>query len=265
MAFFRTAQEKKYDKGILLIHGFTGTPDNMRPLQDRFEWEGYKVANLPLKGHGTTPEDMRQANWRDWLSDSMREVENLQRECRKVAVAGLSMGGLIALIIAARMDVDAIVTISTPIRYRYELLAQFSPLIRFSNRIRKWPRASVNGTCMKIGYTAIPEAKLYDLHRLSMMAREQMQKVKCPVLVIQSKKDEVVRVASMDAILSGVSSNVKESILLERSPHTCVTGLESETVTTGAARFVNRVLGAEKAPVKPGLKEYIKRAIRLNY
>ncbi|MDP2891704.1 MAG: alpha/beta fold hydrolase [Bacillota bacterium] len=262
---FKTKREKTFDKGILLLHGFTGSPENMRPLQDKFLWEGYKVSCPALRGHGTTPEDMCQASWRDWVNDSSRELDNLFLECRRVAIAGLSMGGLIAIILAARREVDAIVTISTPIRYRFDMLAQLSPLIRFSSKIRKWPGAHMYNNHFKIGYDRFPEAKLYDLYRINTIARSLLKKVTCPILAVQSKKDELVRPMNLNIILSGVSSDQKESLLLERSPHSCITGLEADLISMKISQFINRYLGTEMDVSKPDLKKQYKRAVRLDY
>ncbi len=239
-------QSKKYDKGILLLHGFSGAPESMGPLCEKLRLAGYKVRCPHLRGHGTTLEDMRKASWRDWLMDASHEYDELEKDCVHVAVGGLSLGGLIALHLASKKGADAVVAISTPIRYRLDMLAHLSSFIRFSKKIRKWPTKSKYVKSEIIGYDGFPEAKIYDLDRVNSIARGSLRRIKCPILTIQSKKDELVKRVSMQMIMDSVSSKVNEGVLLENSPHAATVGPEADFIAQRVLEFLERNLVGEK-------------------
>ena len=106
------------DKGILLIHGFTGSVSHMRPLGDALADRGYTVMGINLPGHATTEADMAKSDWRQWLDAARTALVKLKKSCLSVTVAGLSMGGVIALILAEEGLADACVSISAPMATR---------------------------------------------------------------------------------------------------------------------------------------------------
>lgn len=90
------------DQGVLLIHGFCGTPPEMRGLGEHLAASGFRVHGVLLKGHGTTPEDLATTTRRDWVASADAQLAELRRECSEVFVSGQSMGGAISLVLAAR-------------------------------------------------------------------------------------------------------------------------------------------------------------------
>jgi len=101
------------DRGVLLIHGFCGTPPEMRGLGEHLAASGFRVHGALLKGHGTTPEDLASTRWTDWAESADAQLAELRKECAQVFVSGQSMGGALSLVLAARNpDVVAIATLS---------------------------------------------------------------------------------------------------------------------------------------------------------
>src|SRR5258708_12176727 len=85
------------DRGVLLIHGFCGTPPEMRGLGDHLAQSGFRVHGALLAGCGTTPEDLAATSWTDWIASAQAQLDELKRECRQVFLARQSMGGTITL------------------------------------------------------------------------------------------------------------------------------------------------------------------------
>ena len=102
-------------KGVLLIHGFTGSPSEMRLLGDYLHQLGYTVLAVRLCGHGTNVKELRETNWRHWFSTVENGYHILKGLCSKITVVGLSMGGLLSLKLAAEYPVSKVVSLSTPI------------------------------------------------------------------------------------------------------------------------------------------------------
>ena len=104
--------------GIILIHGFTSIPEQMKNLGIYLSEKGYTVKGVLLKGHGTTPKDLESTNYKDWIKSVEVEYTKMREKCKQLIVIGESMGGLIALNIASRFDIDSIVSIATPMRLK---------------------------------------------------------------------------------------------------------------------------------------------------
>ena len=94
------------EHGVVLIHGFTGSSGHMRLLGEHLRGAGFTVRGINLPGHGTRLEDMARYTWKDWLQSAKLAVAQMQEQCRYVSVAGLSMGGVLTLLIAEQMAVS---------------------------------------------------------------------------------------------------------------------------------------------------------------
>ena len=100
--------------GCLLLHGFSATPEEMRPLGDFLAFKGYSVIGVRLARHATYPRDLKRTRWTDWLDDVENGLALLSRICSLRVLIGQSMGGMIALTAAAQFPVSAVVALSTP-------------------------------------------------------------------------------------------------------------------------------------------------------
>ncbi len=100
--------------GCLVVHGFTGTPYEMRWLGQYLNQQGFTVHGPRLAGHTTTVDDMIRTTWREWYISVLAGYEMLRERCRKVFALGLSMGGALSLMLASREPVDGVVAMSSP-------------------------------------------------------------------------------------------------------------------------------------------------------
>ncbi len=238
------------EKAILLIHGFTGSPAHMRPLGEHLNRAGMTVLGIRLTGHGTDVRDMQAARWTDWLDDARRGYETLKQSSKDVSAAGLSMGGVLALLLAEEFgSLRAAVTLSAPMgianplgRYGH-LIGLFMP---FSRKRVDPARESLDAR-YDIGYDSIPVARCHDLDILIGKARENLSLIRCPILCVQSESDRTVTKDSADVILSGVSSPLKRRLTLETSPHVITIGPETDILYPAVTGFLLDPAGSRPA------------------
>jgi carboxylesterase len=191
-------------KGVdacLLIHGFTGSPWDMRPLGEELARRGYYVRAIRLPGHGSTPEAMAQVSRRDWERATEDALESL-RNFRQVYVGGLSMGALLALLLAARHPhrVHGLALMAPPLRFR-------GPTLRMLRAFRRLPFLELVKPLLPKDSTdiedpevraeapvlrAFPSARLHDLWAVQDKAREVIPLVKSPALIAVAEQDHVV-------------------------------------------------------------------------
>lgn len=216
--------------GVLLIHGFTGSPSHMRMLGEILRDEGFTVKGIRLPGHATTIEDMARADWHQWLQAAEDGVEALKKECRFVSVAGLSMGGCLTLLMAERHpELTACAPISAPMGIKVKglplakLISVFMPRImwRGGGDEEMHTQQPVLDPYYHMGYPGFPTAKGYDLHKLIIMSRNGLASIHCPITIVQSHADETISEESADVILNGVSSADKRILWLDQVPHAC--------------------------------------------
>ena len=127
--------------GIVLIHGFCGSARQMRFLAEGLHQAGYTVSVPLLPGHGSTIQHMRASTFRQWHDCARSAYAELREECSSVAVAGHSMGGVLALLLAEEYPVDAVITLSAPMHLSGArgLLSPFSFLAAPFIPYLRWP------------------------------------------------------------------------------------------------------------------------------
>ena len=226
------------DHGVLLIHGFTACPAQMIPLGKQLHEAGFSVHAIRLPGHGTSPADMKQSTWQQWLEEARTAARELRRQYRHFSVCGLSMGGALALILAAEMDLTACVTLAAPIAPANALapvaflLHPFYPTVHArENRVTPYPEYDQ-------GYQSYPTKKVSDLMRIIRMTRKALPHVTCPLLSVQSRRDKTITPNSMDAIQAGAVSAVKEKVWLDNAPHVVTLSDELPKITSAMIPFL---------------------------
>ena len=229
------------EKGILLIHGFTGCVSHMRPLGDALADRGYTVMGINLPGHALTEEEMGQTGWSQWLQASRDALAKLRRQCDRVAVAGLSMGGDIALILAEEGLTDACAAISAPMATRNRWIhaapfaAPFKPRVSWAPPTERHQKLD---PAFDYGYSGFPTRKLIDLEYLMRKARRHLTRVRCPLLAVQSTGDRTVWPGSLDCMMRGVSSERKQELALKDVPHVCTLSDELPAIVDAVDRLV---------------------------
>ena len=226
--------------GILLIHGFTGSVAHMRPLGERLHAAGFTVKGINLPGHAVSMEAMGQTGWQDWLGAAKDAFFELQQRCRHVSVAGLSMGGCLALLIAQQMHPTAVVTLSAPMAVRNPLLPVAGLAHALIPRIMSRSREGSPPLDERYdyGYPGFPTRCGADLHRLITMTRRDLHAVQCPVLIVQSHQDETIAAESLGVISAGVSSEQVGKLWLTGVPHVCTISSALPEISDEMVRFL---------------------------
>jgi len=243
------------ERGVLLVHGFTGTPFEMRFLGERLHQRGMTVRGLALPGHSTTPAELDRTAWTDWSGHVGRELDRLAARCRRVAVVGQSLGGLLGLHLAAHRGAElaGLVSLAAPIwlfRGPRALIAALrgAPVLTGLRPIRKRGGGSdVADPAMKArnpSYPVIPLRALVELDRARAAARAELPSVHTPLLLIHAVHDHVAPYGSMAEIAARVGSREVETITLPRSYHLVAIDLERERVAAAVGDFLEARLEA---------------------
>jgi len=226
--------------GVLLCHGFTGTPDSMRPWGAFLAEAGHTVRGPLLPGHGTTWQEMNRTTWTDWYGCVRAELEKLRSECETVFVFGQSMGGTLALRLAQEYGdaISGLVLVNpsvTTLRWDAKLLPALG---RVLNSV-----AGVAGDIKKPGavelaYDRVPVRAAASLSRLWRLTRADLAKVTQPLLLLRSVVDHVVEPVNSDIVVRGVRSRELTEVLLHNSFHVATLDNDAPLIFERSAAFV---------------------------
>lgn len=257
-------------RGVLLVHGLTGTPAEMRLLGKRLHREGFTVHGVQLAGHCGDEGDLLDTGWRDWYASVEQAAERLHAEVDHLFVAGLSMGALLALLLAAERPelVDGVGVLGATFRYdgwnmpRIARLSFMLPLVKSLGLARKRvfmeeppyglrderirnqvSSAMLGGDSTLAGLPGNPWHSLADLHLLSARVRRRLERVHAPCLVAHAAQDDVADVRNAYLVASQVRAPV-ELLLLHNSYHMITLDRERRLLADRLAGFFARIAGS---------------------
>ncbi|PTM56610.1 alpha/beta hydrolase [Desmospora activa] len=243
--------------GILLIHGFTGTPSELRPLGEALRQQGYTVHAPLLPGHGTTPEELANTTWPDWWNAVRDAYQRLRAEgCERVVAVGLSMGGILALNLAREEKLDGVTSLSAPI-WLQDKRASFAGTVRWVMPYHK--RGGEKPPHIEqhiVPYDRTPLKSIANLIQLIRYMRKRLHEVKVPALIVQGKQDETVIPRSASFIYETIASADKEIHWYEKSSHIITLDKERERLFQDIHNFVSRVIATGKRGVSKEGKEF---------
>ena len=218
----------KSAKTALLIHGFLASPAEMRSLGDRLHAQGFHVLGVRLKGHGTSPWDLRSRDWKDWYSSVLRGFEITRAFSQSVHIVGFSTGGLLALLLATdhpHRKIASVTSISAPVVFINKNL-KFVPLLHHANKIVRWvsseglvPFRPNQPEHPEVNYQHVPIRALYQLQLLIEHIKEKPLDIHSRVKLYQSDQDPVVDPSSVDKLFDNINSPNKLKCLLSSSRH----------------------------------------------
>lgn len=237
------------EQAILFLHGLTASPSEVYPtalyLNQHF---GYTVSGPLLPGHGSHPRFLNRTTWQDWYMAAWQELSFLLANFEKVWVAGLSMGGLLALHAARRIQgLQGAITINAPVYPRGSLLIPVSSLVKFVCPYHKkspgWNDLARQG---RYTYSVMPTGAFDSMMSLRNTIRREARDISIPVLIIQASQDEVVWPKSG----SYLAKTIPRSLLvrLERSQHIATMGVEMYKIGQAIDDFVKQ--STKEAPTK---------------
>ncbi|MGI6200433.1 MAG: alpha/beta hydrolase [Christensenellales bacterium] len=215
--------------GALLLHGFTATAALVRPVGEALSERGCQVVAPLLPGHGQSLKDMNRSDRQAWWACAQENYQRLADRCQRVIVVGHSMGGLLALLLAERFEPAALVTLAAAVRLRAPVTPALARLAARVKPYRRWgdsrPAEPGCDTDNDINYTGMPMAKVADLLELSRAARRELDRITCPLLMVQGRRDETVNPDSGRIILDGaVNAAQRRALWLPEAYHNLTCG-----------------------------------------
>ncbi|MFE9770261.1 alpha/beta hydrolase [Streptomyces sp. NPDC005931] len=236
---------------VLLCHGFTGSPQSLRPWAEHLAGHGATVSLPLLPGHGTHWRDLRVTGWQDWYAEVDRELRLLRERCARVFVGGLSMGGALALRLAARHG-DAVsgVVVVNPANRVHGLAAHALPVVRHLVPATKGIASDIaRPSVTELGYDRVPLHAAHSLRAFLGLVDSELPRVTQPLLLLRSPRDHVVPPADSARILGRVSSADVTEVLLEHSHHVATLDYDAERIFEESTAFIRRLApGAVKEP-----------------
>lgn len=276
-----TINSRKYDfyyegnngAAILLIHGITGTPSEMRYMGKKLNAAGFTVVCNTLPRHCETLGELKKVTWQEIADACIKDFQELKAKHKKVFVGGLSMGALMAVHIAYKFpaDVCGIVALAPTLFYdgwalhKGKVLMNLVwhvPFIRQAIQIREgWPYGLKDDTLrsnferfyknakasefdknvLLFGSPFFPMACLYQHHLFTKVAMKEFAAVKTPILVIHAREDDMTSIKNARYVLENIGSDNKSLVELEDSYHMVTIDKEKDRVAQEAIKFLNGI------------------------
>ncbi|MFJ6717279.1 MULTISPECIES: carboxylesterase [unclassified Streptomyces] len=229
--------------GVLLCHGFTGSPQSLRPWAEYLAERGLTVSLPLLPGHGTRWQDMQLTGWQDWYAEVDRALRELLERCEQVFVFGLSMGGALSLRLAAKHGeaISGLVLVN-PANKVHDPLAFALPVAQ--HFIRSAPGIAsdiAKPGSVEVGYDRVPTRAAHSVRRFFRLVDAELPQVTQPVLLLHSPQDHVVPPADSARILARISSTDVTETLLEQSYHVATLDHDAERIFADSYAFVGRL------------------------
>jgi carboxylesterase len=227
-------------RGALVVHGFTGCPQSMRPLAEAFAATGFTVELPRLPGHGTTPEDMAKYRWADWTAAVEAAYVDLSKRTEKIVVAGLSMGGSLTLWLAERHPPIAGIIAINPVVESDD----FSAFVEAAAALLAAGEDFMPGVAgdiadpnsKELGYDRIPNVAVKPLIDGVSAVKAKLNAIKCPALVLHSVQDHIVPPGSTNILKERLGGPV-EYVALQKGYHVATIDFDRDEINRRAVAF----------------------------
>ncbi len=223
-------------RAVLLVHGWTTTPYELRRLGKYLHQKGYTVSAPLLTGHGTVPTDLENVSWRTWNKDVEKAYFELREKHKKIYVIGTSLGASLASILAgSNSEIAGLVLMAMPYRLRTEMgIFLFARIILpFKKYYKKYYPPSFGSSSTvtrRISYQTYPIRSVLEVLKLAKFSRRVIGKITQPCFVMQSRADHIVAKKSLEKIFAKISSKIKKKKYLENAYHTFISDIENEHI-----------------------------------
>lgn len=234
---------KGSEVGVLISHGFLGTPQSVRYIGEQFARLGYSVLAPRLKGHGTHYKDMEACSYQDWFSSLEKAYLQLKQHCSHIFVIGQSMGGTLSLRLAHRhKEIKGLILINTALEVpAYEYLKdQVEP--RYLNESEPDIHAK---DVHEITYSKVPLKAVHELQKVMENTLSILPEIENPVLGVRSSVDHVVPPENTDYILQTVHATIKERVILPNSYHVASMDFDKDQIVKSGHQFIQQLVAKE--------------------
>jgi carboxylesterase len=233
----------------LLIHGFTGTPKEMRWMGEYLHQQGYTCLAIRLAGHATDPEDMIHSRWTDWTASVEDGYNLLCGMSDDIFLVGLSMGGILSLLMSTRLKVKGVIAMSTPSRlpadYPIWFLQLMSLFVKYRPKTNETPGSGWFDQAAyreNITYPENPVRSAAELKKLTLAMHAALPTVTVPVLLMHSKDERYVLPDNMESIYASlVNTPDKTKLYITGSGHNLPRDASREQVFQAAIAFIQRI------------------------
>ena len=227
--------------GCLLIHGGTGSPAEMRPTGEYLATKGLTVLGVRLAGHGTTPEDLARTTWEDLVTSAEEGLYQVQEQCQHVFVAGFSVGGLLALHLAAHHPLAGAIAMSTPAHlesWQLRVMGIIKHFIKWHHSSGKVDVVDPSVKDLQFSYQRIPVVFGEQVNCLMSAVRNELSLVHLPVLIMQGRCDRTIAADSAQTLFDGLGTKDKEIVWWPHSAHSMIVDGEREAVWARSYAFI---------------------------
>ncbi len=246
------------DHSVLLVHGLTGSPFEMKYLARKLNKAGFTVKGPCLEGHCTTLKDLSKTNWQDWYGSVRDSFTEMKKSFDSVSVAGLCMGAVLSLHLSYEFgsEVTALSLISTtlfydgwslpwykfllPVAYRFPFRYIYSYAETEPYGIKNKALRDRIVNLMKndsIAYTRTPAASIHELFKLIRRVKEELPAITTPALILHSEKDDLTSLKNPDYVEEKIGSGIVRKIILDNSYHMMTIDNQKDRVAEETAHF----------------------------
>jgi carboxylesterase len=248
------------DVGCLCLHGLAASPAEVRWLGDYLAGRNLTVYGVRIAGHGTDPTDLRHVRWQEWYASALDGYHVLRSQCTQVYIAGLSMGGLLGLTLAANVRVDGMIALAAPVKFETPpvfSMGRLRSMARYLKHVMPYYDGSdtsdlpqrIVAEQVERGEPALGRVR-YDqwatrsieaLNNLMHVTDSQLSNVTAPTLLVYSEADPSVPYFNLQYVAERLGSAVIETHTLKQSGHILTQDREKDTVFQLTGDFIKRL------------------------
>lgn len=226
--------------GIILIHGFTSTTKSMSYPFDFFAKNGIHVEAPSLSGHGSTWQEMNKVSYQEWMSDVKKSIKKLSNRTDNIFLFGLSMGGTLALLNSLEKEISGVIAINNACIFKdFRLL--FLPFLKYFLLSLPAVASDIKDNSeTEIAYDKTPSFALHELLKLAKLLKNNLHKIKKPVLLFKSIDDHVIPLISSVYTFDNIGSSDKQLIYLKNSFHVATQDFDRNVIFQKSLEFIRK-------------------------
>ena len=232
---------KSGDKGCLLVHGISGTPQAFHYIAQKLADHGISALGVRLKGHGTNPAYLHNCTYQDWIDSALEGLHQLTEDCSEIYCVGLSMGGLISLHLASIIPekVKGVVVICSPYRLR-NFKFKIVPLAKWTVKTFPSGPPSINDPqAVEVKYNCHSVPAVHQLVKLTALVRRELPLIEQRALIFGACDDRVVDSRDPALIYEQIGSLDKKLVWLKKSQHVATLDYDRDLIVKEIVSFIN--------------------------